>query len=1050
MSSSPRPRVRLQLRHTATAPDELICRANALLSIGQCRKAIEIYTDVIYDHAPGHIVALLNRCLAYIAEVRPELAAADAYRAAQAIEFARNSTGDERHSKTSEIKRYLSTEANCILHKHDWTIEDRRFTRYGENGWFKRPLASIVMDMDDMECPVWHDPGIRLEDICSRLEVRAVYRLCGCLFLCRGGPFQDALGIISDFLWQRRSMFAPESLCFHLLGEEILGTVTQVVEYFRMHGQDTDDEHTISMPTRDTRIIKNRIESLMKTRVAMIPALRYWDDPFEPNFAQSDTHRELRELAATSSSSCIPTAIDQSSIGLLPRINMRASSKDHLPGDLLFHERCPWHVTTSQPDDVLSNWKTDPAGHIRMYCDTCATALLMPSELVLNVITQAASRRSSTATGTRGDDNEENVDTQKRQRRLDWSASTHLSFCSADHEALYCCRTCRRDRRPFDPGLHESKLESELRNGKIPTTIEPQQGVHPGHPRSLYNHSKTQTLYDLLLLRIYATALNQGDHPLELVKFLRGNFSPPDIHSGRLPDSKKPMEVAWSFQNNIVRPFWIFNRYHEELGQDPLQYLRQSDGWVVNTLLAKIQHSTEIIRGATSGIIFNMDKENKTYCYRGLEKWVSDVPGAIYESEAAMDEVWVARLDPLVSMIRIADEANGEKPNCWLKYEEGVKVIAGQPDDPRDKQDVAVKQGEALLRAKPQFLGGSPYDITPWTQSEADPSATAKRNSSPIVNSPSKDHEMVDTKSEDPRSPQSTEANAPNSEDEGSGRGSSSDEEMLEILDEDSPEAPDDGGPVPSPASPPEGDELDSALNGRYEEIQQRLEHLEAKLNSSRKLGKRKNPNTAGKENDSDGGGRKAQDKKLRFVEGGILSAKHWSGHSRVRKPITIRPPRNSLWETLRSADVRRTPGTKEQCEPVVDHSSCDDDAFSDVPVGKILYSETLLDKDGQADKSDATTKAPVKLEMRSISEVRRRKPDQDPRKSGHGPRKPNQDPLKHDHDPWEGSSGSVKGKAIMRGGNRNTLYYNHDEDSDEEEYSYSGDDEDDDWMDVE
>lgn len=55
--------------------------ANIALRNGDSAEAIRYYDRVLYNLSPGHICALLNRCMAYIESGHPELAVMDAYRA---------------------------------------------------------------------------------------------------------------------------------------------------------------------------------------------------------------------------------------------------------------------------------------------------------------------------------------------------------------------------------------------------------------------------------------------------------------------------------------------------------------------------------------------------------------------------------------------------------------------------------------------------------------------------------------------------------------------------------------------------------------------------------------------------------------------------------------------------------------------------------------------------------------------------------------------------------------------------------------------------------
>ncbi|KAI4182268.1 MAG: hypothetical protein LQ346_006626 [Caloplaca aetnensis] len=728
-TSSPKPRARLRLNQKSP-PDELIFEANALLSSGNSRQAIELYTQVLYDAAPGHIVAFLNRSLAYAYERRYELAATDAYRAFTSINALKAAKRPGAQARALETKRYLRLEMLMSELGRDWTQGEQRYIAAPATAWPRRALASIVINTEDEDCPVWHE--VDIEHILPRLELRAIFRLAGALFDMRGGTAQEAAGLLDDMASSCK-MYDPEKACFKDLGDGIALTLSAFKDFFLQNGKETDDEHVMLLPLDGVDVPRTTPNAMLKTRSTLAPALQYWDDKYEPDFAKTGTYLELGNLISDSSDSCAPLVSDQSSIGLCPKTELRAS-KDHLPGDPILYERRSWGVSTCTPDKVLDSWEKTKTGCLRLYCDTCATALLVPEDLAAYVLAEG-SREASTTTQDMHDLRRTvhypNMSDEQQEKRLKWSIKTHISMCSPEHEAIYCCTTCRKHRRVFDFGVHDSKIESELRDEKIKTVAMPLENVGYSHPRSAYCHSKTQTLYDLLFLRIYASALNEDEHPLELVKFVNGGLSRPSAHTPNKTNNTKPNEMPWSFQNNIVRPIWIVHRYHESLEQDPFRYLKQSDGWVINTLLAKIQRSAIISAGAMSAIILNIDKLEKTYCYRGLEPWVSDKYDTIYESEEQFNDVWVARLDPLVSMIRVADEAKGEKPNCWLKYEEGVRVIAGQPDDPSNKRGFAIKQGEVLLRAKPKFLGGSPYEVLRHTQRDAKPEVKRTKSVSP-------------------------------------------------------------------------------------------------------------------------------------------------------------------------------------------------------------------------------------------------------------------------------------------------------------------------------
>ncbi|KAL8646596.1 MAG: hypothetical protein Q9210_006047 [Variospora velana] len=767
--------------------DELLFQANAFLSLGNSRQAIDLYTKVLYEKAPGHIIAFLNRAMAYLYEQRPELAATDAYRAAMVINATTKSPRHKYFPRELETKRYLRLEGLHVELGREWTHRDRRYIPASAGTWAKMPLASLVMDMDEDDCPVWDDLGF--EDILPRLEVRAIFRLCGALFACKGGAIQEAAGLIEDF-WHTRNIFGPEKKCFKYLGDGITNTITNFIEFGRMNGQATDDEHVLLLSPNGIKTPKTKPESILKTRVTMVPALQYWDDPYEPNFANRYTHSDLSDMVADASDSCVPIAFDQSSVGLQARIGLHAS-RDYLPGDHILYDCGSWNVTTDSPDKLLETWHKRQEDCFRLYCDACATVLLLPDALLTYITADAILAHFSKMEAKRRLKNtisKNSLDDEEREKRVSWALRTHVTWCARNHAVIYCSSTCRKRSRVFDPGVHELQIESTIRSDKIPTTALPTENLSPSHPRSLYAHSKAQTLYDLLLLRIYASALNQEKHPLELVKFLRGGLCRPWAGTQNQA-SRTTNFMPWSFNNNIVRPVWIVNQFHESLNQNPLRYLRQSDGWVINTLLAKIQHSTNITTGAMSAFTYRINDEEKSCYSRGLDQWVGNQSEAVYESDEAFKEVWVARLDPLVSLIRVADEARGEKPNCWLKYEHGVRVIAGQPDDPSDKQGVAVSMGESLLRAKPQFLGGNPNDVVTYSQRESSLNTKLVRSESPDKRDFAKDHPMTDAGSETVEVQKGEKPVVPKSRDASHASMSTGDTDMLDILDNRSPEA---------------------------------------------------------------------------------------------------------------------------------------------------------------------------------------------------------------------------------------------------------------------
>ncbi|KAL9008596.1 MAG: hypothetical protein Q9173_006295 [Seirophora scorigena] len=1106
--SSPAPMqdIRANPAQHSESIDELLFQANALLSFGNSRQAIQLYTKVLYEKAPGHIVAFLNRSMAYIHQQRPELAAADAYRAAVAINAAMDAEPQKFLPRALETKRYLRLEGLCIQLGRDWTHRDRRYLPAAAGTWVKQPLASLVMDMDEDDCPVWGD--LDFEDILPRFELRAVYRLCGALYTCNGGAAQEAAGLIDDIA-NTHKMYGPEGACFRYLGNAIVQSMTAVIVNSRKDRQETDDEHVVLTTLNGIKIPRLKPEDIFKRRVTMIPALQYWNDPYEPDFRNRYTHRDLSSMVTGASDSCVPIAFDQSGAGLQARIGLHAS-RDHLPGDHILSDCGSWNVTTDTGKDFMDAWRKGQADYYRLYCDVCATALLLPDALLTYVTGDAFLTGASKVEARRclEDLDKEILDDEQREKRISWALGTHVTWCTNDHPVIYCCSTCRRKSRVFDAGLHGSKIELTVRSDKIPPTASSLENTYLAHPRSLYAHSKTQTLYDLLFLRIYASALNQDKHPLELVKFLRAGLSQP---RARTQNSRTPL-VPWSFHNNVVRPIWMINQFHQSLNQDPFRYLRQSDGWVINTLLAKIQGSTTIAAGAFSAIMYKVNEEEKSYYSRGLDPWVRDQGEAVYESDEAFKEVWVARLDPLVSLIRVADEAKDEKPNCWLKYEEGVRVIAGQPDDPPDKQEVAISMGESLLRAKPKFLGGNPNDVISYSQRESAPPIKAVRSESPDRSAYVKDHPMTDVGSETVEPKEADKPAVPETRAASAESMGTDDTEMLDFLDSHSPEeaaaevvprslnvtreapaaagkfadvvkktptgaaktsevigkAPDatpEVRPSSTPSSPVKSDDVVN-LEGHAEEFTKRPKAISSPPARQEDDGDEDDEVQAAWDQDDIFKSRLSF-KKRRFSnpvprDDGWM-AQYRAGEVRVRR--RFHSPTNSLVTRARMDGVQsmassgeflhqpraRSPSPTPRARtppPAAEEGQrgfflqqpratspspplSDESRRGELPFGQMLNSSMQGSMLGEGTEIPVVAEAPRRLEMRSITDIRRGTP---------GP----------EHDVEAGKlSSKEKGKTVMRGGD--ALYFVRDGVTDETVFEWKTEDEESGyWMDME
>lgn len=212
-------------------------------------------------------------------------------------------------------------------------------------------------------------------------------------------------------------------------------------------------------------------------------------------------------------------------------------------------------------------------------------------------------------------------------------------------------------------------------------------GVHICSPRSLYNHPIAQALLNHILCGFLESAINRNQHPLEneVIRSLNGaaqDYSSSDHKS----TSQQQRFQPWSFLNNVVCPISGVNSCLESKGLNQFQRLEHLDGWVINTLLAKILNNARIRTGYRYGnpaAEMNMDQPPS----------LSSVDGG------GSHHTWVASISPIFNMVRLAEEAKGEVPNVRVS-EENLIVCDIVPED---LNPPIVRKGELLLRAPDPF-----------------------------------------------------------------------------------------------------------------------------------------------------------------------------------------------------------------------------------------------------------------------------------------------------------------------------------------------------------
>lgn len=221
-------------------------------------------------------------------------------------------------------------------------------------------------------------------------------------------------------------------------------------------------------------------------------------------------------------------------------------------------------------------------------------------------------------------------------------------------------------------------------------------GVHICSPRSLYNHPIAQALLDRILYGFLESAINSNLHPLEDEVIRSLNGAAQDYpSSGHRSTSQQQKFQPWSYLNNVVSPVSGIISCLESRGLNQFQRLEHLDGWVINTLLAKILNNTRIRTG---------------YRYRNP---AAEKPPSVLNAKMTMDRppslssvdgdgshhTWIASISPIFNMIRLADQAKGEIPNVQVSGENLIvcDIVLDDLDPP------IVRRGELLLRAPDPF-----------------------------------------------------------------------------------------------------------------------------------------------------------------------------------------------------------------------------------------------------------------------------------------------------------------------------------------------------------
>ncbi|KAA6407287.1 MAG: hypothetical protein FRX48_08835 [Lasallia pustulata] len=695
----------LRLIHSRDSTNDLLFRANNHLGSNEPSKALPLYTKVLYETSPGHACAFLNRSLAYMALGYPELAAMDAYRAAVSADATRFGS-DMADTRNLTMGKYLRAEK---LHKESGAVWASSPECYTGPGWLRSPLASIVFGLDATP-----DPKTR-HLVCRQLEVRALYRLVGALRECGGGVVREALDMLSDIIKKYR--FTPmEKYWFDELGNQMLDEIAIMLE-------------RDGSPYNNQGEAKSKYWKDLETRTTMVAREVYPWNKHEPDYLDNNEIKRLQKYTDLIAKPCIAEYF-QSFPEEAPTIHLVAA-RDINEGELVLSESTILQVATeslSWPDKYI--------------CNGCDAVLIIPKEHLEGIYarprgwsplaTSSASQETNRNTSDDGDNQSQtDVPLFSQQQKKDPNSFPSPPFsptapkpptpparphdpdfrlCPSCGEVAFCTDECAVQSSAFHNPLCTTWTEFELReayqNKKAWTSsIE-------DTDRDLANHPKTHCIHDLLFVRIVASAVENASHPLDLdlVRYLPGGLwprptvpaSPTQSTSLDLDLSDEPYlsatfspppadnrkSLSWSFESHVLRPL----RYLARIGINTdlsFAQLEKYDGWVFNTLYAKIERSVRVTRSARrwvrydvrgkivgEGFVGDIEGEGEggevaAGSGTGQEERETEGGEAIsHKKDAGTEdhEVWIGSLHPVLSMISAASSAprGNESPNVVI------------------------------------------------------------------------------------------------------------------------------------------------------------------------------------------------------------------------------------------------------------------------------------------------------------------------------------------------------------------------------------------------
>lgn len=400
---------------------------------------------------------------------------------------------------------------------------------------------------------------------------------------------------------------------------------------------------------------------------------------YEPKLEKSSWQKRAQDWVEACSNNCsavviVPDGKDDTTIeGSKPYVELRAN-RDIYSEDLVLYVQTISNVTTSTPEQVEARRRAGILDHY--YCNACASLLAVPQAYSHEFQTAGMPAEPDNplaitiASSTTGSSQKPNHSTRDHPS----TGASILKFCRPSHMVPTCSANCRKLSEDFDKGICQTTIERRIRHSHL----------NEFEPRTAADHN-TQCLRDLIFLRLITNAINLGESPLQCddLKFATTGPNMRGIENSEME--------CWSFVSHVVNPIRCLRELFKNSNRDQFSKLSQVDGWIIYTLLVKINRAMRIHKGPRYVKRFQADGTLDAAFGPWDKRWEGP-PKLSKEQEDK--SIWIASIDSLFNMIRIADPAKGETPNVAVIQKEGVHVYAVKADG-----GLAIKAGEPLLRA---------------------------------------------------------------------------------------------------------------------------------------------------------------------------------------------------------------------------------------------------------------------------------------------------------------------------------------------------------------